>query len=62
MWLKTYSTYSVFFFVEAMGMLRVFTMRRYISSKIESLDSLENTFIVFKTVAFIAFQDDSFTF
>lgn len=45
-----------------MGMLRVFTMRRYISSKIESLDSLENTFIVFKTIAFIAFQDDGFTF
>lgn len=43
-------------------MLRVFTMRRYISSKIESLDSLENIFIVFKTVAFIAFKDCGFTF
>lgn len=45
-----------------MRMLRVFTLRRYISSKIESLDSLENTFIVFKTIAFIAFLDDGFTF
>lgn len=31
-------------------MLRVFTMRRYISSKTESLDRLKNIFIAFKRV------------